>query len=542
MATLAPPTANTRNNGDGNPAPRGQLAGPTLSRIEAEIRAGLPNEQERLGHALANLEFYEGDFSRHPVRPPGASYDQYRYSRHTLIMQRVIKTLTSNLYKAGPDRKLPFHPEAELWLANVYRRLLVDALWQQADRLSMVSDVAAFQVVGDIDPDCPVKIHLWDSSCFNVWVHPDDPCQPIAVATIDRYDEQTRVRLWTADVVQTWLSEKLKEGQTAGGRTLRFESELANPYGCLPFCFVHVELPTRHFWTGGFGTHLANVNDYTNFFLTEHSDCVRYNTRPVVVLKGVRPGWRPPTPIQPGDVWDLPADTGDEASNQARDASAEYLQAETGFIQAGWDDCQQYLDHVLEMVGVPPSTIRMEQRSAMSGVAFVAEQIPLILWAMGRQRPFAKYEDCLAKLVLTVGSKHLANNAVSSAALEAAAADPGLVLRWPDMFPDLPGPDRDTADQWLLDNGMTSRTQILMRREHLTHPEAQARLEEIAEDLEIEHRILGAATQAPDPTLPKPKPADDDEDLEEDPGGEPEDEDPDDDDDDELDDDEDDDS
>jgi hypothetical protein len=145
-------------------------------------------------------------------------------------------------------------------------------------------------------------------------------------------------------------------------------------------------------------------------------------------------------------------------------------------------------------------------------VAFVAEQIPLILWAMGRQRPFSRYEDALAKLTLTVGSKHLANNYVSSSVLEAAAADPGLVLRWPDMYPDLPGPDRDNADQWLLDNGMTSRTQILMRREHLSREEAEARIVETAEDLKTENEVLSAAAPAPEaPKKAKEQELDDDE-------------------------------
>jgi hypothetical protein len=216
-------------------------------------------------------------------------------------------------------------------------------------------------------------------------------------------------------------------------------------------------------------------------------------------LLNCRPGWRPRSPIQPGDVLDPPADTSDETASRPADPVVEYLECDPSFVSASWEDLQQYLDHTLEMVGVPPSAIRMEQRGSMSGVAIVAEQIPVILWAMGRQRPYGYYEDRLVKLVLKVGSTHLAENDVSSAELEAAAEDPGLVLAWPDMFPDLPGPERDQADQWLLDNGMRSRTQILMRREHLTRDEAEAQLEETAEDLKREQELLGAAQPAPAP-------------------------------------------
>ena len=159
----------------------------------------------------------------------------------------------------------------------------------------------------------------------------------------------------------------------------------------------------------------------------------------------------------------------------------------------------------------------------MSGVAIVSEQIPIILWALSRQRPFSHYEDRLAKLVLKVGAAHLADNGVSAGELEAAAADPGLVLNWPEMYPDLPGPERDQADQWLLENNLASRTQILMRRERLTHDEAEARLEQIAEDQARENEIFGAVGAAP-AALPAAAPADledledddQDDDLEED--------------------------
>ena len=493
---------------DSDPAPSGELATPNLARIEEEVRNRLPHERHRLERALRNLEFSKGDFSRAPVRPPGAAYDQKRFPRHSMLMSRVVKVLTANLYRTGPQRTLPKHPQAQEWLNNVYRRHLVDAMFQRADQYAVISDVSAFQVSGSTDPDCPVKVELWDASQFCVWAHPDDPTKPVAVATIDRYDDQARIRLWTAELVSTWLSVKLKPGQTEGGRMMTKVKEEANPYGILPFAFVHFDLPCGEFWGGGPGDHLGDVNDGLNYFLTEHYDCIRYNTRPVIVLKGVRPGWRPPSPIQPGDVWDLPSDEDNAAGTAASEASAEYLQADVSFIGAGWDDFNQFLDHTLEMNGVPPSSIRLEQTAAKSGYAIVVEQIPLILWAETRQRPFGKYEDDLAKVCLTVGSKHLANNGyadATTAQLTAAAADPGLVLRWPCMYPDTPGPERNDEDEWLLDHGLTSRLQILMRREKLNAEEAEERLKAIADELKRERDIFGELVP-PDPGKAKPDP------------------------------------
>jgi hypothetical protein len=483
---------------DSNPAPRGELAAPTLARIEAEVRDGLPNEQGRIDGALRNLAFSKGDFSLAPVRPPSGMYSGKRFPRHSMLMGRVARVLSANLYRKGPTRTLPDHPKATEWLESLYRKHLVDAMFQEADRLGAVSDVAMFQASGTDDPDCPVKIQLWDSSCFNVWAHPDDPTKPVAVAVIDRYDNQKRIRLWTLDEVQTWLSEKLKDGQTTGGRVLNFISSEPNPYGVLPFCFVHFHLPiSGEFWAGGPGTHLGDVNDGFNYFLTEHYDCIRYNTRPVITGTNVRPGWQPPS-MQPGAYWDVPSASGDIAGNGAQEAKLGYLQADVSFIAAGWDDFNSFLDHTLEMEGIPPSTIRLEQTGAKSGYAIVVEQIPLILWAETRQRPFGKYEDDLAKLVLTVGAAGWAGDGASEAELAAAARKPGMVLRWGNMYPDTPGPERNEDDHFQLDNGLASRTEVLMRRDHLTREEAEARIEQIAADLKTERKLLAEPEPAED--------------------------------------------
>ncbi len=480
-----------------------------LVKIDGEItNNGLGNERPRLDDALFNLEFYRGDFRRFPVRPPGGAYDAQRYPRYSLVMQRVVNVLAANLYRVGPSRALKApaglprrpHEAAGEWLNRVYRRNAADALWQEADRMAAVSEVAAFQVSATPDPGRPIRIQLWDASQFCVWEDPDDPARPLAVATLDKYDEQRRLRLYTAELRRTYLTGRLGPGDTAGGTAFRFAGEEANPHEVIPFSFVHFNYPCCDFWGGSPGVYLRSVNDGMNFGLTEGFDCIRYNLRPIILFKNVRPGYRPPSPLQPGDVWDLARAT-NAADEAAGEADVRYLQADSAFVAAGWDDFQNYLDHVLEMVGVPPATVRMVQDAARSGVSIVAEQIPLILWAEGRQRPFSGYEDDLARLVLTLGAGHLGSQAdatyrATAEDLESAAADPGLVLRWADMWPSLPGGDRDRADQWLLDNALASRTQILMRRDKLTREEAEARLREVAEDLRRERGLGGGRAAA----------------------------------------------
>lgn len=483
------------------------MADPT-KEIDAEIRAGLNNERARIDDARANLEFYNGDFSRYPPRAVPGRADSV--PRTSLLMQRIVKTLTANLYKRGPTRKLtapkgaaagPYKAATE-WLEQCYRANGADALWHEADRLSTAADFAGFQVSTTKDPARPVRIQLWRANELVVWVDPDDQLQPIAVATLDLYDHQRRLRLWTAETVTTYRTEKWDGHSSSGATAYYFVNQRDHSYGRIPFSFAHFNYPTCEFHSGGPGCYLRSANEGVNFGLTRGFDAVTFNLVPIMIYKNVSSSWSVPNQIRPGDIWNLPG-VGDGEDGIA-EPSAEYLQADSSFIAAGWDDLKSYIDHVLEMIGVPPNTVRMEMTGGESGIAIVSEQIPLILWAEGRQLPYASYEDDLAKLVLAVGATHLGRQEygeyrATAAQLEAVAAEPGLTLRWANMYPRIPGQTQDQADQFRLDNRLASRTTLLMEREQLTREEAEARLEEIAEDLIREQELFQKAEPEQDP-------------------------------------------
>lgn len=470
-------------------------------RIREEIEGGLQNHARALKIAGKCLDYYNARFALYPVRPYGDGTDPAKYPRYSLVMQCAVNTLTSSLYKGSPVRTLTDQAAATEWLNTVYRANGADSLWQHADQLSTAADYAAFQVVPTADPLRPVRILLWDASQLVVWTDPDDQTQPIAVGVLDKYNEQRRCRLWTAETVTTFTTQELGPKQTAGGRDFRQIKQRENDLGFLPFSFVHFAMPLTDFHTSGPGEYLMNVNEGMNLLLTQGLDRVRFNLNPPIVMQGVSLGWAPPSsPIQPGDVWHLATDK--DASGDLAKAEADYLEADTSCITAGWEDFENYLDHVLQMVRVPPAVVRMIQDSARSGVSIIAEQAPLVSWAESRQRPFTHYERQLAQLVCRVGSMHLgaqedAELRATAGDLEAAADDPQLNIRWPDMYPRMPGPETDQADQWLLDNGLASRTTVLMRRTSMTREEAEAHLEEIAEDLRRERQIYSDVMPVP---------------------------------------------
>jgi hypothetical protein len=474
-----------------------------LNALNEEILGGLKNEESRLDDAAEAADFFRGRFDAYGSRPPTSAWEGARYKRESRIMTWLVETLAMNLYAAGPARQMPDHPAASEWLNGIYKTSAIDALLQSADEWATVGQVCAVQVIATDDPARPIRHALWPAHQFCIWESEEDPLCPEAVVTIDRYDNRRRVRLWTSDARRTYTSEKLMPGQTTGGRELTLRQAIPNPFGILPFAFVHYKLATTEFWSSSPGQAFVLLNDYTNGSLTESGDGIRYCGKPIIVGTGVRPGWRPSTPVQPGDMWFPPSDAGDvDGGGGAGQAELGYLLPDMGFVEAHWSDLQGYLDHSMECAGVPTNLFRLTA-GAPSGLAIIAEQLPLILRAEGRQRPFSHYELALARVTLAVGAAHLGAQspgsglAVAAEQLRQAAADPGLTLRWPCMRPKLTGAEAIASDQASLDDHTKSRTMIVMERESMTREEAEDYLDQVAEDLIREQKLFAALTLDP---------------------------------------------
>ena len=456
-----------------------------LDSIHAEIAAGLPNERDRLRDAHDNRRFADGCFEEYPTRPENTPHQRLDYRRTSMIMQRVIDVLTGHLYKTSPTRQIDGNPKATEWLERVYRRNAMLPLWQEADRLSHVGDFAAFQFAGDTDPESPVKVHLWGADQLAVWLDPEDQRKPLAVGSLDRFDGQRRLTLWTAEEKSTWMTNKVTGTQTADGTAYKLRQSVVNPYrtlngdGVIPFAFVHYKFPSTDFYGRGPGNSLRRINDYCNFDLDDMGDGKRYLSKPIGIAEGTDEGWSPPSMIRPGMFINLSTNSLDQMGNAVK-PSLNYLTADASWLGANWDDLNKYIDHSLEMHGVPPGTIRLSA-SASSGIQIVAEQLPLLTLAEKRRTPFSFYESEAARIAILVGAAHRRNNEATDMTLEAASSDFSLSLAWPNLYTPLPGPDRNNDFEWQLEHGLTDKVEILMQRESITEDQAFERLAKIAE-------------------------------------------------------------
>jgi hypothetical protein len=274
----------------------------------------------------------------------------------------------------------------------------------------------------------------------------------------------------------------------------------------LPFEFVHYEMPKNTFWVAGVGQQLAHLNMHVNRRLSDLADQI-IHWRPKGVLKNTNAEWNLPRDQKPGQYTRL--ETSGNVEMTGKEAIAEFLAPDLSFTTYDWNDLTAYMDHIVEMLGVPASTVRMEQQGGTSGVAIMSEQLPLIERAEARQRVFEYFERKIAKKCLTVCLQQILSAEVIDDASAMYAQQQVMILQdalanfdanfrmiWPIMTKNRPGPERDAHDAFQLNFNLQSRTQMLADDLNIPVEEAFAKIQQTMQLAQQENTMLAAA-QAP---------------------------------------------
>jgi hypothetical protein len=322
-------------------------------------------------------------------------------------------------------------------LDRVWQDNHLDAIMLRCDQLATLADVVAIQIdaADGTMEERPVTYQLWEAGEFTVWTDPSDARQVVAVCTIDRYDQTTRYRLWGAEEVWTYLTKK-GDG-TAGGRVAILQSKEPHSYGCIPFSFVHYELPVQSFWTAGISEILVNAEIRLNDRLSRLDESINKHLNPLPVAENVDPSFNPV--IEPQRFLRLQSSKMRPGSSggyeDGPEAKLYYLQAEID-VDGAWNDLQRYLNQVLQALRVPDSAIRMEQNAVQSGVALICEQAPLLTRARKRRYQSQIYESDLAAKTLTCIGNHYGNQGLVTSAQKGR-----LTTAWPKPSIPVPTPD-----------------------------------------------------------------------------------------------------
>lgn len=413
-------------------------------RMIAEIRGGLKCARQELDEAREAQAFYdfEGEryaawrFAREAESPADQQMRPYRPSGFT---REIVEVLCEHLYSPGPSRRWSDAAGQEL-LDRVYADNDIQGLMADADELATLNDCCAIQIdAGDGDfGSRPCTLRIWSRDQFHVFTDPRDALKPVAVVTIDEYDETRRYRLWTDEEVRTF--ETSKAGLSGGTAPQEVPgSPEPNTYGELPFAFVHYKRPVRKFFEPGLQDLIVKAEIRINDRLSRLDESIHKHLNPLPTAKNVPADWQPI--VEPMRFIRLRSSGGIGASggyDRPADPELSLLQA-TIDIAGAWLDTQNYAQMVLEAARVPMSSVRMEQTGVASGIALVVEQAPLLTRARRRRGPFARYELDLARKVLACLGRHYGRPQ-----LVASAASGRLSLAWPQ--PSIPIPTQDRLD------------------------------------------------------------------------------------------------
>lgn len=477
------------------------------------ITSGFPADQTRLVLAGVCRDCYDGNFIPYISEWIGNDRARDVAVRYSKIMRRTVDVLTTHLYRKGPIREIYGHPEATTLLSTIYKASNFDSIMQLADRITHINDAAAIEFVPNTGTDAitiPVKMRVWDSSEFVPFFTSDDAMEPWAVATLSNFGDNRMARYFSAEEVSKFTSPTPVIQSTTNsatnknaGMTEVFGYPQPNYLGVVPFEFVSFEMPRNSFWTGGIGQHLAHLNLHVNRRLSDLADQI-IHWRPKGVLKNTKADWNLPRDQKPGQYTRL--ETSGNIEMSGTEASAEFLGPDLGFTQYDWNDLMQYIDHMVEMEGVPASTIRMTQQGGTSGVAIMSEQLPLIERAEARQRTFEYFEQKIAKKCLQIAKIQLFNAEIVDEAtyqyvatyiqiIDAALADFDANFRmiWPIMTKNRPGPERDAHDAFQFNFNTKSRTTMTSEDLNIPKEEAFAKVQEELFYLSQENLIIAQA-------------------------------------------------
>ena len=463
-----------------------------------QVAQGLRAHRPRLAGAIENQAFYDLQSDRYaPRREAETEFDfAGRPKRQSGFVQQAVDRLCEHTYNPGPQRTVLADAAAEKVLDGVYEDNHVDCVMQHAEVQAALNDVCAVQVKCTNDPDKPVDLQLWGADEFTVFTDPEDPRKTFAVCTIDAVDRNTRYRVWFADEIYTYVTNRY--GVDSGRRIIvpgektpvdealiQKGSPEANTYGCIPFAFLHYRAPIRQFWTPGPGTFLRKAELRINDRLSELDELIGKYGRPIGVFKNVSPTFTPE--IGPGRFMRLcRGGTGytGEGYADGGDPAAEYLQAQLA-IESIWVDLEKYMKQVATAVNLPYSSLELQYEDASSGIALIIKSFPLMTRARQRRPIYQLAETDLARTILTAFGFHYGR-----AELVPAAKQLSILLAWPEPRLEIPGPDRDQTDEWEMQCGIKSRVIVCMERYGLNEDQAIERIKTVAEQEQKVKAIL----------------------------------------------------
>lgn len=409
------------------------------------IKQAPRSETNRLIKFKRRYDMYNDNFDDQVISKLGKIYRAFaqlkldvQLNTNNNIYKQIVNSI-SNVYSFGVTRTIENDDLAEL-----YNTLRIDKTMTQANRFVNAFNDVILQVGWDFNKEQPKLLlrlpHLTE-------VGFEDGEAESVMYFVDMVND--KVERWAF-----WSNEEHYYIHRGAGEdkivAVEDNEEMVNPFGVLPFVFMHNGWRDTQFWDSFTGDDLTNGTIDMAVHLTFLNHIIKTQSFKQLVGKGDNVGELLGQVLDPLSILTL---TGQNTEISVLDMQSNYEQLH--------NVVQELANNLAISYGVSPQQFRMTSQ-ASSGFALQMENMKLDRFTVEQQQDFKDYEKELFELIKVVSEEY-----------GKSYGDADILVDF--VEPNYPSSQQEqlTIDQQSIDLGLTKPQAILMRENpDLTEEEA----------------------------------------------------------------------
>ena len=399
------------------------------------IKQAPRSETNRLIKFKRRYDMYNDNFDDQVISKLGKIYRAFaqlkldvQLNTNNNLYKQIVNAI-SNVYSFGVTRTIDNDDLAEL-----YNTLRIDKTMTQANRFVNAFNDVILQVGWDFNKEQPKLLirlpHLTEVD-FG-----DGEVQSVMyfVEMIDKKRE--RWAFWSNEE-HYYIERGVGEDKIV---PVEDNDEMVNPFGVLPFVFMHNGWRDTQFWDAFTGDDLTNGTIDMAVHLTFLNHIIKTQSFKQLVGKGDNVGELLGQVLDPLSILTL---TGQNTEISVLDMQSNYEQLH--------NVVQELANNLAISYGVSPQQFRMSSQ-ASSGFALQMENMKLDRFTVEQQQDFKDYEKELFELIKVVSEEY-----------GKSYGDASILVDFTE--PNYPSSEQEqlTIDQQSIDLGLTKPQAILMR-------------------------------------------------------------------------------
>ena len=423
------------------------------------------NDTARLKKFALRKAMYDDNYDDQVISKLGRIYRAFaelkldvQLNTNNNVMKQVVNA-TSNVYSFGVNRDFESDDAQEL-----YNNLRVDKVMSQANRYMNAFNDVLVQVSWDSAKEQP-KIMLRLPHQTEVGYSQGAVEWVAYFVEMTGKDDKTERWAYWSDTEHYYIDKSSGENKVVA---VEDNDEMVNPFGVLPFVYLHNGWRDESFWDSYTGDDLTGGTIDMAVHLTFLNHIIKTQSFKQLVGKGDNVGELLGQVLDPLSILTL---TGQNTEISVLDLQSNYEQLHRV--------AQDLANNLAISYGVSPSQFRMTSQ-ASSGFALQMENLKLDRFTLEQQADFKQYERELFTLIGQVSEYY------------GKAVNGEMTVDF--VEPNYPASQSEqlTIDQQSIDMGLTKPTDIMMRNNpDLTEEDAKA---DVAINLNARNDMLNKIT------------------------------------------------